>query len=41
MPFIWNNKKYMLVKDDTEWDKLEFIVARKLLVEYNSEQVIF
>lgn len=40
MPFIWNNKEYKLVSDNSNWDKLEFVIARKLHVQYNSEQVM-
>lgn len=41
MPLIWNNKQYKLVDDDSDWDKLEFVAARKLHIRYTPEQVIF
>lgn len=40
MPLIYNNKVYKLVNDDSDWDKLEFVPARKLHVQYTLEQVI-
>lgn len=40
MPLIWNNKEYKLVSDNSRWDKLEFVVARKLHVQYGADQVI-
>ncbi|XP_037049146.1 uncharacterized protein LOC119083531 [Bradysia coprophila] len=35
MPLIWNNKEYKLVNDNSEWNKLDFVIARKLRVVYN------
>lgn len=39
MPFIWNNKVYQLVPDNSEWDDSEFVIARKLHVQFKVEQV--
>lgn len=39
MSLIWNNKEYKLVSDDSEWDQLEYVVSRKLHVQYTSAQV--
>lgn len=35
MPLIWNNKEYKLVNDEDEWNKLEFVIVRKIRVDYN------
>lgn len=37
---IWNNKEYKFVDADSDWDKLEFVVARKLYIQYKRDQVI-
>lgn len=39
MPLIWNNKEYKLVKDDEEWNRLEYVIARKIYVEIEPDQV--
>lgn len=39
MSLIWNNTKYKLVSDDSEWDQLDFVVARKLHIQYKRTQV--
>lgn len=39
MSLIWNNKEYKLVSDDSDWDKLEYVVSRKLHIEYTADQV--
>lgn len=40
MPLIWNNKEYKLVPDNSGWDQLEFVITRKLHVEYKPKEVI-
>lgn len=40
MPLIWNNKEYKLVPDNSGWDQLEFVIARKLHVDYKPMEVI-
>lgn len=37
MSFIWNGEIPKYVDLDEEWDKTEFVVARKLFVEINDE----
>lgn len=37
MPFISNNKCYQMVNDDAVWDKSEFVLVRKLFMQF--EQV--
>lgn len=39
MSLIWNNQKCEFVKQQDNWDRLEFIIARKIHVQYVPEQV--
>lgn len=39
MSLIFNNMDYRLVSDGSDWNKLEYVVARKLHVEFRSSEV--
>lgn len=39
MAFIWDDNKYFLVDDEDEYDRSRYVVARKLFVTPNEENV--
>lgn len=39
MPFISNDNEHMLVMDNSNWNQLEYVIVRKLFVQYKSLQV--
>lgn len=40
MSLIWNNENFRFVsEEDSEWDKLEYVISRKLHIEYASDKV--
>lgn len=39
MPFIWDDNKYLLVDDEDDYDRNRCVVARKLFITPNEENV--
>lgn len=40
MPFIFNNTDYLLIDNGDEFDKNEFVVAKKLFIRYKSNSYV-
>lgn len=37
MPFIWNDERAELVEDSANFNRSEFVVARKIFVRFNED----